>query len=73
MAVKKRILYTNTLPVKGKGKLNRYKEIRNKQQFKRNILESKIEYQNFEHKFDHLEDDTIIGTHHKSAIVILVE
>ena len=48
---------------------NGYKEKRGKQAFKRNISERKKDYVVFEEEFGHLEGDTIVGIHHKSAVI----
>ncbi|MFF6041323.1 IS30 family transposase [Enterococcus faecium] len=61
------------LPMQGKRKPNGYKEKRGKQAFKRNISERKKDYVVFEEEFRHLEGDTIVGIHHKSAVITLVE
>ncbi|ELB72146.1 integrase [Enterococcus faecium EnGen0050] len=61
------------LPMQGKRKPNGYKEKRGKQAFKRNISERKKDYVVFEEEFEHLEGDTIVGIHHKSAVITLVE
>ncbi|OWW61925.1 integrase, partial [Enterococcus hirae 57-03-H11] len=61
------------LPMQGKRKPNGYKEKRGKQAFKRNISERKKDYVVFEEEFGHLEGDTIVDIHHKSAVITLVE
>lgn len=61
------------LPMKGKRKPNGHREKRGKQSFKRTIEERKQEHPNYEKEFGHLEGDTIVGKHHKSAVITLVE
>ncbi|HGF7452889.1 TPA: IS30 family transposase, partial [Enterococcus faecium] len=61
------------LPMQGKRKPNGYKEKCGKQAFKRNISERKKDYVVFEEEFGHLEGDTIVGIHHKSVVITLVE
>ena len=61
------------LPMKGKRKANGHQERRGKQAFKRNISEREKDHVNFETEFGHLEGDTIVGIHHRSAVITLVE
>ena len=63
----------NKLPMQGKRKINGHQERRGKQAFKQNIVERKTNYASFEIEFGHLEGDTIVGFHHKSAMITLVE
>lgn len=62
-----------SLPMKGKRKPNGHKEKRGKQAFKRNISEREADYPDFSTEFGHIEGDTIVGVHHKSAVITLVE
>ena len=62
-----------TLPMKGKRKLNEHQERRGKQAFKRNISEIEKDYPLFKDEFGHIEGDTNVGAHHKSAVITLVE
>lgn len=62
-----------TLPMKGKRKPNGHQEKRGKQAFKRNISERQKDYPDFKDEFGHLEGDSIVGIHHKSAVITLVE
>ena len=64
---------SSTLPMKGKRKPNGHKEKRGKQAFKRTIHHRNEEYDNFNNEFGHLEGDTIVGKHHKSSVITLVE
>lgn len=59
--------------MKGKRKPNGHKERRGKQSFKRNITEREKDYPQFKEEFGHIEGDTIVGVHHKSAAITLVE
>lgn len=61
------------LPMKGKRKPNGHQERRGKQAFRRSILDRESEHPNYKKEFGHLEGDTIVGRHHKSAIITLVE
>lgn len=60
------------LPMKGKRKSNGHQERRRKQAFRRSILDRDKEHPNYQKEFGHLEGDTIVGRHHKSAIITLV-
>ncbi len=62
----------STLPMKGKRKRNGHQERRGKQAFKRNIVERETDYPTFKEEFGHIEGDTIVGIHHKSAVITLV-
>lgn len=61
------------LPMKGKRKPNGHQEKRGKQAFRRTINNRNEEHPNYEEEFGHLEGDTIVGNHHKSAVITLVE
>ena len=67
------IFEVETLPMKGKRKLNGHQEKLGKQQLKRSIHDRPDNYPNFNSEFGHLEGDTIVGVHHKSAVITLGE
>ncbi|BCZ35687.1 hypothetical protein GVanDAA622_03780 [Enterococcus faecium] len=69
----KGIFDVDTLPMKGKRKPNGHQEKRGKQQYQRSIHDRPDNYPDFNSEFGHLEDDTIVGIHHKSAVITLVE
>lgn len=69
----KGIFDVKILPMKGKRKPNGHQEKRGKQQFKRSIHDRLKSHPSFDSEFGHLEGDTIVGVHHKSAIITLVE
>lgn len=62
-----------TLPMKGKQKPNGHQERLGKKAFKRHISERKADYPSFQNEFGQIEGDTIVGSHHKSAVITLVE
>src|SRR5690625_5291271 len=70
---KKGIFNEERLPMKGKRKPNGHKEKRGKQAFRRTIVDREQEHPNYTNEFGHLEGDTIVGSHHKSAVITLVE
>ena len=70
---KNQIFDEQTLPFKGKRKPNGHQERRGKQAFKRNIREKENDYPDYKQEFGHIEGDTIVGVHHKSAVITLVE
>lgn len=69
----KGIFDKDKLPMKGKRKPNGHQEKRGKQAFRRSIDERNQEHPDYEKEFGHLEGDTIVGVHHKSAVITLVE
>ncbi len=69
----KGIFEIDTLPMKGKRKPNGHQEKRGKQQYQRSIHDRPDNYPDFNSEFGHLEGDTIVGIHHKSAVITLVE
>jgi len=62
-----------TLPMKSKREPNGYQEKRGKQSFRRSIRDRDNEHTNYQKEYGHLEGDTIVGRHHKSAVITLVE
>ncbi|HDJ3110734.1 TPA: IS30 family transposase, partial [Staphylococcus aureus] len=70
---KENIFDVHALPMKGKRKPNGHSEKRGRQSFKRHISERIEEFPLFNKEFGHLEGDTIVGRHHGSAIITLVE
>ena len=58
---------------KGKRNQNGKKEGWGTRDFRRNLRKRANMYPNFETEFGHLEEDTIVGKNHKSAVITLVE
>lgn len=71
--VNRGVFSVEMMPWKGKRKPNGHSEKRGKQSFRRTIRERSHSYPEFEFEFGHLEGDTIVGRHHKSAVITLVE
>ena len=69
----RRVLDRSSLPMKGKRKPNGHQERRGKQSFRRTLSDRAQDYPAFPQEFGHLEGDTIVGRHHKSAVITLVE
>ncbi|WP_435868045.1 IS30 family transposase, partial [Enterococcus faecium] len=63
----------HTISMKGKRKPNGHQEKRGKQQYQRSIHDRPDNYPEFNSEFGHLEGDTIVGIHHKSAVITIVE
>jgi len=64
---------SKALPMQGKRKPNGHQEKRGKQSFRRSIQDRSNDHPNYKKEFGHLEGDTIVGRHHKSAVITLVE
>src|SRR5699024_5845242 len=69
----RKVLDISTLPMKGKRKPNGHKERRGRQAFRRKLSDRETDYPMFEKEFGHIEGGTIVGVHHKSAVITLVE
>src|SRR5699024_4173473 len=63
----------NALPMQGKRKQNVHQENRGRQSFRCSISDRDQEHPNYQKEFGHLDGYTIVGRHHKSAIITLVE
>src|SRR5690625_4902977 len=59
--------------MQGRRKPNGHQEKRGKQSFRRSIHDRDRDHPNYQEEFGHLEGDTIVGRHHKSAVITLVE
>ena len=70
---KRKAFDISTLPMQGKRKPNGHQERRGRQTFRRKLSDRETDYPTFDTEFGHLEGDTIVGVHHKSAIVTLVD
>src|SRR5699024_1870517 len=73
LLIKRKVLDISTLPMKGKRKPNGHKERRGRQAFRRKLSDRETDYPMFEKEFGHIEGGTIVGVHHKSAVITLVE
>ncbi len=61
------------LRMKRKRKCNSHKERLGRQNFRLKLSDRETGYTAFKEEFGHLKDDTIVGIHHKNAVVTLVE
>lgn len=68
---KEKLFDEAALTMKGKRKPNGHQERRRKKAFKRHIAERKTDFPTFKEECAHLEGDTIVGVHHKSAVITL--
>lgn len=59
--------------MKGKRKSNRHTEKHGEQSFTRNIFDRVKEHPSVDEEFGHIEGDTIVGAHHKSAVITMAE
>ena len=66
-------LCVKKLPMKGKRKPNGHIEARGREFFHLNISLREKMFPNFQNELGHLEGDTIVGRHHKSSVITLVE
>src|SRR5699024_11457758 len=63
----------NTLAMQGKRQPNGHQEKRGRHSFRRSIRDRDQEHLIYQKEFGHLEGDKIVGRHHKSAVITLVE